>query len=207
MSAAPERRTVIVAAIDGAPGCRDVVRAAIGAARGFPIGEIHYVHVVEPPIASTEQPSPTFRTDELLGSGRRLLEDVIHETAERFVGRVESHVVLGFAARGILQVAADLEADLIVVGSNGRGWVGRLVCGSVARTILNHAPCAVLVARPPQAWSGDDTLIEAPCESCHALQRATRGAQLWCESHRMRRVGPHLHVHAEASAPKAYRSG
>ena len=37
--------------------------------------------------------------------------------------------------------------DVIVVGSHGRGFVKRVVLGSVSHHVLQHAPCPVLVVR------------------------------------------------------------
>ena len=53
----------------------------------------------------------------------------------------------GDAATQILAAANATKADLIVVGSHGRTGLRRLFLGSVARNVLQHAPCSVLVAR------------------------------------------------------------
>lgn len=57
----------------------------------------------------------------------------------------------GPAAQGLIAAAADCGADVIVVGSRGRTGVRRAVLGSVARNVLFHAPCSVLVVHPPFA--------------------------------------------------------
>jgi hypothetical protein len=45
--------------------------------------------------------------------------------------------------------ARDCRADLIVTGTHGRTGLTRLVLGSVARNVLHHADCSVLVSRQP----------------------------------------------------------
>jgi nucleotide-binding universal stress UspA family protein len=53
----------------------------------------------------------------------------------------------GDAATEILAVAAATNTDLIVIGTHGRTGLARLVIGSVARNVLQHAGCSVLVVR------------------------------------------------------------
>lgn len=60
---------------------------------------------------------------------------------------IESIVGLGRPAQMIVQTADDWGADLIVVGSHGHGFWGRLALGSVSDAVLHHAPCSVLVVR------------------------------------------------------------
>jgi len=50
-------------------------------------------------------------------------------------------------ADALIQVARDNEADLIVVGHAGSGYVTRALLGSTAANVLRHAPCDVLVVR------------------------------------------------------------
>lgn len=51
------------------------------------------------------------------------------------------------AATGIVQMAREAEADLIVVGSHGRTGIQRLMVGSVAAKVVAESPVPVLVAR------------------------------------------------------------
>lgn len=60
---------------------------------------------------------------------------------------IETEVKLGAPARVVIDEAKDWNADLIVVGSHGRGFWGRLTIGSVSDAIVHHAPCSVLIAR------------------------------------------------------------
>ena len=51
-------------------------------------------------------------------------------------------------AEAILRKAKEWGADLIVVGSQGRSALGRLILGSVSQKIADEAHCSVRVARP-----------------------------------------------------------
>ena len=53
----------------------------------------------------------------------------------------------GDAATEILAWANATKADLIVMGTHGRTGLARLVIGSVARNVLQHASCSVLIVR------------------------------------------------------------
>jgi nucleotide-binding universal stress UspA family protein len=55
----------------------------------------------------------------------------------------------GDAATQILSSANAFHADLIVVGTHGRTGLERIVLGSVARNVLQHAACSVLIVREP----------------------------------------------------------
>jgi nucleotide-binding universal stress UspA family protein len=49
----------------------------------------------------------------------------------------------------IAEAARQVEADLIVVGTHGRGAIGTAILGSVAKGLLHVAPCPVLAVPPP----------------------------------------------------------
>ena len=53
----------------------------------------------------------------------------------------------GPEAEAILSVAETQKADLIVMGTRGRGSLEGLLFGSVSRKVVHHAPCSVLVVR------------------------------------------------------------
>jgi nucleotide-binding universal stress UspA family protein len=48
----------------------------------------------------------------------------------------------------ILDVAEEVHADLIVVGSRGLGLGRRLLQGSVSTKVAHHAPCSVMIVHP-----------------------------------------------------------
>ncbi len=62
----------------------------------------------------------------------------------RFDSRIaESNTVW----RGILDAAAHTDADLIVMGTHGRGMIDRLLLGSVTQRVLSRAGVPVMVVR------------------------------------------------------------
>lgn len=67
----------------------------------------------------------------------------------RLLGSTAEHAQTrhGNAAQEIIAAASDARADFIVIGSRGRTGLERLLLGSVARNVLFHAPCSVLVVR------------------------------------------------------------
>ena len=56
-------------------------------------------------------------------------------------------ILPGGAATTLVEVAEG--ADMVVVGSHGRTGLSRLMLGSVAMAVVNHAPCPVVVVRLP----------------------------------------------------------
>jgi nucleotide-binding universal stress UspA family protein len=53
----------------------------------------------------------------------------------------------GEPGQAIVEAAASEQVDLVIVGSHGRGAVGRFILGSVSDFVVRHAPCPVLVVR------------------------------------------------------------
>ena len=122
--------------------------------------------------------------------------------------RVVSHVRFDQAANAIVQLASDLAADLIVVGTHGRQGLTRFLLGSVSERVLRLAPCAVLVMRP-KAVVTEDPVLEPPCPRCQAV-RATSGTELWCEQHGTKHGRHHTHhrndrVGSETNVPLVLR--
>ncbi len=85
---------------------------------------------------------------------KKLAEDVLAEAIREAVGpggpvEIIPHVVEGNAARALLEAAAT--ADLLVVGSRGRGGFTEALLGSVAQHCVHHSTCPVVVVRAPRA--------------------------------------------------------
>ena len=79
-------------------------------------------------------------------NARRLLEDITMDIGERdFL--VTSVIRSGNAAEIIIDVASEMNVDLIVLGSKGRGSVGWQDLGSVANKVVHYAHKPVMVVR------------------------------------------------------------
>jgi nucleotide-binding universal stress UspA family protein len=64
---------------------------------------------------------------------------------------VETAILEGDPRTAIVDAADEWQADLIVVGSHGRTGLKRLMLGSVAQSVVAHAPCSVEVVRRRKA--------------------------------------------------------
>lgn len=74
------------------------------------------------------------------------VESYLRDAGVPFSNRHITHEA-GSAAEEILEVAAELSAELIVVGIRRRSAVAKAVLGSNAQRILTAAPCPVLAVR------------------------------------------------------------
>jgi nucleotide-binding universal stress UspA family protein len=78
------------------------------------------------------------RYEAILGEGLRKLSESGH--------RARGEVVVGDAVDEISRYAREMDADLIVVGHKHLdSWAARWWRGSVSKTLIEHAPCSVLV--------------------------------------------------------------
>ena len=59
-----------------------------------------------------------------------------------------TQVTVGAPDQVVIETAEEWKADLIVIGSHGRGFWARMMLGSVTDAVIHHAPCSVLVVRP-----------------------------------------------------------
>jgi nucleotide-binding universal stress UspA family protein len=61
--------------------------------------------------------------------------------------QMERRLVEGDVVEAILQVAKEISASVIVIGTHGRTGMGRLLMGSVAEQVLRKAPCPVVTVK------------------------------------------------------------
>lgn len=105
------------------------------------------------PVANTW--SPLHDAEEI----RQHAIEVIERRGPRTV-EVTTRTVEGGATEALLDAAAD--ADLLVVGSRGRGGFRGLLLGSVSAACVQHATCPVLVHRGEDMTTSETTTQHGP---------------------------------------------
>ena len=133
----------IVVAIDLSSDSQKVIETALKVVGGES-GKIHLVHVVEPIAAAYSMDAYAININELQQEALSIAADNLGEFAEKYnINKDNQHTLLGSPAIEIRNLAAEIEADAIVIGSHGHsGW--KILLGSTANKVLHGACCDVL---------------------------------------------------------------
>jgi nucleotide-binding universal stress UspA family protein len=142
--------TRILLAIDGSEEAELATRKAVDLADGTG-SELHVVYVGQLPNFLMQDP-------DVMGFNRKLYDEIERESREvlrKVTWRAKvsggtvsgSHLRLGGVAEEIVELAGELGADLIVMGSRGHTGVRRAIEGSISDLVVNHASCSVLTVR------------------------------------------------------------
>jgi nucleotide-binding universal stress UspA family protein len=140
----PRRLETVVVGTDGSPDAERALRfaAEVAAKAG---AELVVAHATAPAeVVSRRGISPYVDLEER----RAVVEGWCSPLREAGVA-YEVEVVRGDARTALLDLARDRVADLLVVGSRGRGPVGRLLVGSVASSLTQHSELPVTVVPDP----------------------------------------------------------
>ncbi|HVX23355.1 MAG TPA: universal stress protein [Acidimicrobiales bacterium] len=143
----------VVVGVDDSPGARAALRAAAQEAQ-WRAGELEVICCWVMPgghNGHAKVPGP--------------LREACLDEAQATLDRVVDEVLGGSPAVPVVRtvgeptpektlVAASTTADLVVVGSHGRGGFTRLVLGSVSTQVVHHAHCPVLVVPPGNDVAG-----------------------------------------------------
>ncbi len=108
---------------------------------------VGFVHVFDPSVGPSGMWGVTAETMSEMSerAAKRLLAEFRERAATR--SNVPEFLESGKPASKIVEVAKNWPADLIVMGSHGRGKIQGLLLGSVSQEVLHHASCPVLVVR------------------------------------------------------------
>ena len=110
--------------------------------------ETAFIHVVDTSIARAA-PDAGIPADKLIAMEEQEAKGLLSAFRERAGASPPAleFLEIGKPATKIVEAAKNWPADLIVIGSHGRGGVERLLLGSVAESVVRHASCPVLVVR------------------------------------------------------------
>ena len=165
-----DRVRSLLMADDGSAGARAAAEKLVrwSAFTGLPVTVLSVVGVTvpwEPPYATKYDPGDGDYLNQSreanLEAHRRIAEDTAARL--RTAGcEATAEVRTGHAANEIVMAARDLDVDLVVVGTRGHTGLARLLLGSVARNVLTHVLCSVLVVRERAAARQASASADAP---------------------------------------------
>ena len=149
----------VLGAVDLSYAAEPTIAAARQLAQGLG-ARLRLLHVVEPMHA----PGIAVPLDE---------EAVFEETLRRFQ-RLTARVTAieppdrvtrrGLAADTVAKEAAEWAADIVVVGSHGKGWIQRMLVGSTTERLMTLLPASLLIvpvrpAEKPTEWADSPTRV------------------------------------------------
>jgi nucleotide-binding universal stress UspA family protein len=112
--------------------------------------ELHLI-TVGPDLPLYELPEHPAEFEDVLRENRRRAKEVLEQQAKRIeesgVTVKETHLLEGRADEEIVELAEEIGAGLIVMGSRGHGRLRRTLLGSVSDAVVRHAHCPVTVVR------------------------------------------------------------
>jgi len=158
--------TSVLVGVDGSQHARVALRHAARLAAELD-ARLVVAHVVQPSI-SPPGFGPTARqlagipVDALVAGGEALVDRILDE---EHLADVDRRIVYGFPADRLADIADEEGAELIVVGSRGRGALRAAVLGSVSTDLIGVARCPVVVV--PR---GTESASGAPSEAIHLAE-------------------------------------
>ncbi len=133
----------VVCAVDFSTVSPQALRVAAALAAEA-AGRLTALHIVEIPAQMDDQPTPALPEFRAMcfEQARRCLKALTAPLREQ--NGIDELLLAGKPAREILRLAEDQQADLIVMGTQGRGAVDRMLFGSVTQQVVRQAACPVL---------------------------------------------------------------
>jgi nucleotide-binding universal stress UspA family protein len=154
----PTPRGAVVVGVDGSPSSDQAIDWAVeeAARRKLPLHLLH-VFVQDYPTMTIGIPP---QVEDLKAVAQTIVTDAIHRVARLAPDlTVTAAVHSGSAAKYLIDASA--RADTVVVGTQGRRGLARVMLGSTAAQVAAHSVCPVVVVReaPPTASSMDRRVI------------------------------------------------
>jgi len=144
-STEPGKQYRIVVGVDDSACARNALSWACEEAR-LRGAELRIVHAWSYPSWATGYFVSPVEIDQAEEWAKESLDSVLADSREQLIGlSAESILVEGPAAKVLIDESKD--ADLLVVGSRGRGGFSGLLLGSVSQYVAHHCSCPVVIVR------------------------------------------------------------
>ena len=134
----------ILVAYDGSDAAGKAFDLALNLAEKYG-AELKVLAVAQPPDFGSE-----VETKAVLENSHKHYKHVLKPIKERLAAtgiKFQVELGSGHPAEHIVMTAEQWGAKLILLGHRGKGLMGHWLIGSVAKQVMHHAPCSVLVAR------------------------------------------------------------
>lgn len=139
----------VLLATDGSPDAALASRAAADICQKTG-ASLHVAHAWQTLPAAHMR---SFVRSGLKSMARERLDAEVEKLQSAGISGIESHLLEGKAAEKVLDLAEEVDAGLLVLGSRGLGPVERLALGSVSEEVVHHATRPVLLLRgSDSAW-------------------------------------------------------
>jgi nucleotide-binding universal stress UspA family protein len=144
-----DHHQLVVVGVDGSdPSSVALAWAAEEARiRGATLKVVHAWHV---PSVAYAGPAPVVDQSQWIEESQGILDEQVRKVlGDEPAVDVVTELWEGPSAQAVIDAAKD--ADMLVVGSRGRGGFAGLLLGSVSTQIVHHARCPVVVVRPRES--------------------------------------------------------
>jgi nucleotide-binding universal stress UspA family protein len=138
----------IIVATDFSPESEKALEYALELAQKFD-ASVHLVHgFVVPVLPGPEAGLPI--PPDVITSMEKAAQKGLQESAARHAKArvpIEAHLKWEDPRHAVVDVAKEINAELVVIGTHGRKGLKRALLGSVAESVVRFAPCPVLTVR------------------------------------------------------------
>lgn len=158
---APISHSDILVGVDGSPAAKYAVdwAARDAAMRDVRLTLVHTVEPIGPTLPPIPAPAAFARWQ--VEHGQKILDDAVEiarrSTPDGGPAKIESELLFSPVVRTLVDLSK--EAQMVVVGSRGRGPFTRSLLGSVSSSLIRHAHCPVAVIHD------EDPLMPHPAEA------------------------------------------
>lgn len=199
-SSRTHRLRLILAGVDFSRSSAKALRYAVAAARSGG-GRVVALHAIDPLLSAAA--SRAYASRPLAAETRASLVKFVRSAiGAPAAAAVDCVVTVGTARQALITESQRLRADIVVVGTNGRGGIAKAFFGSVTEALLRRHHSAVMVVPP----GCPDPPPEWPCPSVVAavLDDAHRRSTVQAAAHAANVFGAWLSVvDADATLPHA----